>query len=75
MKEFKQIVKDYWAVQKDVDFYDDNGELVELDEGRKWTVEKEMEQLIQKEMKNKDIEPPGPRRLIMYLGEAKIKDS
>ena len=71
MKEFKQIVKDYWGLgQKEVDFYDINGVQVEILENRKQTVEKELEQQIngQKDIIYKDIEPPGPRKVMMYLG-------
>lgn len=55
-----------------MDFYDDSGEKIESEgpgvAGSKRTVEKVLEQILTKELKDKDLHPPGPRKSMLYLG-------
>jgi hypothetical protein len=51
-----------------MEFYDDNGDKVAIEENWKY-VEKNMEQLMTKDKKDKDLHPPGPRKIMLYLGD------
>lgn len=37
------------------------------------TVEKVMETVVVKELKDKDLLPPGPRKALLYLGNVKFE--
>ena len=71
MKSFKQIICKYWAIEpRKFDFYDDNGEKLDEEEfGRQDQLEKIMETVMVKELKDKDLYPPGPRQVLLYIGD------
>lgn len=68
---------DYWGPpEKDFFFYDDNGEKIEEvagDNAPKLTVERVMEQVMTKDLRDKDFLPPG-RKNMLYLGDGSFED-
>ena len=73
---FHNIVTEFWGLEKrKYLFYDDNGDVLEDEDtgiagNRK--LEKVMETVMTRELKDKDLQPQGPRRAMLYLG---IKDT
>lgn len=78
IKTFQRIVCEHWGLEtKDFAFYDDNGDILEAEDmGNNGSrpVEKVMETLMVKELKDKDLLPPGPRRSMLYLGCQKFEE-
>jgi hypothetical protein len=77
-KTFHKIVCEHFGVSDDYFyFFDDNGDRLDeddmgLNKGRK--VEKVLEATTMRELKDKDLFPPGPRRAMLYLGDDKFEE-
>lgn len=74
---FLRIICEFWGLDlKKFEFYDDNGESIELEtltqnSGGNLSIEKVVNSCMSKELKIKDLLPDGPRQITLYVGEMK----
>lgn len=78
-KTFHKKIIEHFALEPENQFFlhDDNGEKIEEDDigingSRK--IEKVMETVLARELKDKELHPSGPRRAILYIGNDKFEE-
>ena len=70
------MITEYWGLDPKVfKFYDDNGEKLDVESFENANVEKIMETVLVRELKDKDLFPPGARKAVLYIGDDNFEET